>query len=140
MKRPLFLFQFFLSLLFAAAPEQARVAPAGAELALRPVDLHRVEAGELRARAEVSGVLEGRRDATLFSETRGPVLDLGAEELDAVVAGQVLLRIDPLQAEVAVERARAVLARRKREMLAKLATAEEDVETHEAKPVLPANW
>lgn len=103
-------------LLFASAPEQARVAPAGAELALRPVDLHRVEAGELRARAEVSGVLEGRRDATLFSETRGPVLDLGAEELDAVVAGQVLLRIDPLQAEVAVERARAVLARRKSEL------------------------
>ncbi|MEE2678951.1 MAG: efflux RND transporter periplasmic adaptor subunit [Myxococcota bacterium] len=102
--------------LFLSAPDQASVAPAGAELALRPVDLYRVSAGELRARVEVSGVLEGRRDATLFSETRGPVLELGAEELDAVSAGQVLLRIDPLQAEVAVERARAVVARRESEL------------------------
>ena len=93
-------------LLSRFAPEQAQIEPAGAEVALRPVDLHRVEAAELRARGEVSGVLEGRREATLFSETRGPVLELGVEELDRVEAGQRLLRIDPLQAEVAVERAR----------------------------------
>ena len=103
-------------LLFRFAPEQAQIEPAGAKVALRPVDLHRVESAELRSHVEVAGVLEGRREATLFSETRGPVLELGAEELDRVEAGQMLLRIDPLQAEVAVERARAVLARRKSEL------------------------
>jgi len=109
----LFLGGFLLS---RFSPEQAQVEPAGAEVALRSVDLYQVEAAELRSRVEVSGVLEGRREATLFSETRGPVLDLGAEELDRVDAGQRLLRVDPLQAEVAVERARAVLARRKSEL------------------------
>ncbi len=103
-------------LLFGFAPQQAQVEPAGAEVALRPLDLYRVEPAELRSRIEVSGVLEGRREAKLFSETRGPVLELGAEELDRVEAGQLLLRIDPLQAEVAIERARAVLARRESEL------------------------
>ena len=76
-------------LLFRFAPEQAQIEPAGAKVALRPVDLHRVESAELRSHVEVAGVLEGRREATLFSETRGPVLELGAEELDRVEAGQM---------------------------------------------------
>jgi RND family efflux transporter MFP subunit len=53
----------------------------------------------------------------LFAETQGRVISVGAEELDRVEADQVLLRIDPLLAEVAVEQAQARVARRRSELL-----------------------
>lgn len=98
-------------LLFALSPEQDTRGAAGDEAALRAVEVQRVTRVPVRARAEIAGVLDARRAVRLFSETRGPVLEVGAEALDRVEAGQKLVRVDPLQAEVAVERARAMVAR-----------------------------
>ena len=102
--------------LFAAAPDPDELAPVGAGETLRAVDTHRVEAVRLRARAELSGVVDARRSVRLFVETRGSVLEVGAEELDRVAEGQLLVRIDPLEAEVGVERARANVARTESEL------------------------
>jgi len=98
-------------LLDATAPEAERLAPLGAEQTLRQVRILRVSPTPVRPRAEVAGVLEPRRTVLLFSETQGAVTAVGAEALDAVEAGEVLVEIDPLLAEVAVERARAAVTR-----------------------------
>lgn len=98
-------------LLFVLRPEQASEGSVGGDAALRAVHVEAVAREPVQARAEIAGVLEPRRAMQLFSETRGPVLEVGAEALDRVEAGQLLVRVDPLQAEVAVERAEAVVAR-----------------------------
>ncbi len=97
-------------LLFAAAPEPETAGPAG-DAVIRSVESLRVQAETVRARGELATMLEPRRSVRLFAETRGPVIEVGAEALDRVGAGHVLVRIDPLEAEVAVERARADVAR-----------------------------
>jgi membrane fusion protein (multidrug efflux system) len=98
-------------LLFVSKPEQVTEGTAGDEAALRAVRIERVVRQPVQARAEIAGVLEARRVVQLFSETRGPVLEVGAESLDRVEPGQVLVQVDPLQAVVAVERAEAMVAR-----------------------------
>jgi len=98
-------------LLFRTAPEPEAVGPAGEEATLREVRTRTVRAVAVRSRTEVAGVLEPRRSVTLYAETQGPVVEVGAEELDRVEAEQLLVRMDPLLAEVAVERARASVAR-----------------------------
>jgi len=103
-------------LLFWSAPDPETVAAAGETAALRMVDSHRVQAVPVHSRAELAGVLEPRRSVRLYSETRGPVIFIGAETFDRVEEAQELLRVDPLQAEVAVERAVANLARRESEL------------------------
>jgi membrane fusion protein (multidrug efflux system) len=102
--------------LFTSAPEPRPVSAAGEGAALRRVRTWRVAAVPVASRVEVSGVLEARRTVQIFSETRGPVQAVGAEELDAVEAGQVLLEVDPLLAQVAVERAEATLQRSESEL------------------------
>jgi len=97
--------------LFAAAPEQERLEAAGQEDVLREVATRRVERVAVRPRARFSGVLEPRRTVRIHAETNGPVLALGAEELDRVEAEQVLVRLDPVLADVEVERALAAVAR-----------------------------
>jgi len=97
--------------LFATAPEQERVSAPGTEEVLREVAALRVRRYAIRPRARFSGVLEARRTVKLVAETRGPVLSLGAEALDRVEAGAPLVRIDPVLAEVEVERALARVAR-----------------------------
>jgi membrane fusion protein (multidrug efflux system) len=99
------------ALLFGLAPEPERVTAAGDGAALRSVATQRVRRLAIRSRVEVSGVLEARRSVQIFAETRGPVIAVGAEELDRVDAGGLLVEIDPLLAEVAVERAEAAIAR-----------------------------
>jgi RND family efflux transporter MFP subunit len=103
-------------LLFWTAPDPERVAPAGEEAALRAVKTQRVRAVPIRSRAEFAGVLEARRSVQLFAETHGAVTRVGAEALDRVEAGQLLLAVDPFQAEVAVERGVATLARSESEL------------------------
>jgi membrane fusion protein (multidrug efflux system) len=98
-------------LLFWTAPDPERVGPAGEAVALRAVKTQRVRAVPIRSRAAVAGVLEARRSVQLFAETHGAVIQVGAEALDRVEAGQLLLAVDPFQAEVAVEHAVATLAR-----------------------------
>lgn len=102
-------------LLFGSAPDPEDVAAAG-DSVLRAVEVQRVGALPLRPRAEVAAVLEPRRSVKIFAETRGPVLAVGAEALDRVESGRMLVRIDPLEAEVAVERARANVARSQSEL------------------------
>ncbi len=97
-------------LLFAAAPEPETLEAAG-DAVLRTVETRRVRAEPIRSRGEVAALLEPRRSVRLFAETRGPVIEVGAEALDRVEADLVLVRVDPLEAEVAVERARANVAR-----------------------------
>jgi membrane fusion protein (multidrug efflux system) len=100
--------------LFATAPRPEVVEPKGAP-PLR-VDTLRVAAEAVRPRARLAGVLEPRRDVELFSETRGRILAVGAEELDSVSEAHVLLEVDPTLARIAVERAEASLARTRSEL------------------------
>ncbi len=93
------------------APEPETVAAAGEEASLREVTAIQVRAVDVPSVAEISGVLEARRSVQIASETRGPVIEVGAEELDRVEAEQVLLRVDPMLAEVELERADAAVAR-----------------------------
>jgi membrane fusion protein (multidrug efflux system) len=102
--------------LFASAPEQERVAEAGAAEAVREVGTMRVTRAAVRPRARFSGVLEARRTVKLFAETQGPVLEIGAEALDRVEAGQVLVRIDPALARIDVEKGLAAVARAESEL------------------------
>lgn len=70
-----------------------------------------VRSEQARRRTEVVGLLEARRRVELFSEEPGRVLEVGAEELERVEADQLLVRMDPLRAEIALDRARAAVAR-----------------------------
>jgi len=103
-------------LLFWTAPDPERIAAAGEAAALRAVQTQRVRAAPVRSRAAVAAVLEARRSVQLFAETHGAVTRVGAEALDHVEAGQLLLAVDPLQAELAVERAVATVARSESEL------------------------
>ncbi len=96
---------------FLLAPEPEKAGAVGAEATLRTVTTMRLAPVDLRAQVEVACVLEPRRSVKLYAETRGPAIEVGAEALDPVEAGQILVRIDPLLAEVAVERAEAVVVR-----------------------------
>jgi RND family efflux transporter MFP subunit len=100
----------------STAPEADQLAALGADEVLREVGVLRVGSVPVRTRAQVAGVLEPRRSVLLFAETRGPVIAVGAEELDRVEAHRVLLEIDPLLAEVAVERASAAVTRAESEL------------------------
>ncbi len=100
--------------LFATAPSPELVEPTGAP-PIR-VDTLQVQAEAVRSRARLAGVLEPRRDVELFSETHGRILAVGAEELDRVSEGLVLLQVDPTLASVSVERAEASLARTRSEL------------------------
>ena len=103
-------------LLDATAPEPDEIAPAGENAVLQEVTAIRVEPVSAVARTRVSGVLDPRRSVQIFAETRGPVIAIGAEALDRVAVGLELVEIDPLQAEVAVERAVAAVTRAESEL------------------------
>jgi RND family efflux transporter MFP subunit len=103
-------------LLLLLAPEPERVMAAGDATTARAVATWRVRSVPIRARVEISGVLEPRRSVQVFAETRGPVIAVGAEELDRVDAGTLLVAIDPLLAEVALEQAEAAVTRRTSEL------------------------
>ena len=77
---------------------------------------HRAHQHELQRVAEVAGLLEAQRRVEIFSEADGMVIEVGAEELDRVSAGQLLLRMDPLLAEIDVERAEAHMTRSRSEL------------------------
>lgn len=98
-------------LLLWFAPEPERVTSARDAVTLRAVATQRVRSVPIRSRVEIAGVLEPRRSVQLFAETRGPVIEVGAEKLDRVAGGALLVEIDPLLAEVAVEAADAAITR-----------------------------
>ncbi len=97
--------------LMLLAPDPEKIASAGVQNPPREIRVTRIVLQPVRARVERSSILEPRRSVRVFAETRGPVIEVGAEALDRVEVGQLLLRIDPLQAEVAIEGANANVAR-----------------------------
>jgi multidrug efflux system membrane fusion protein len=98
------------------APEAQHSAAVGANDALRKVQVVEVNPSSVDSYVEVPGVLEARRIVLLFAETSGPVIAIGAEDLDSVEAGQLIVEIDPLLAEVAVEHASAGVTRAQSEL------------------------
>ncbi|MFP6639364.1 MAG: efflux RND transporter periplasmic adaptor subunit, partial [Myxococcota bacterium] len=96
-------------ILFATVPDPAALPPAvGQAPLLRAL---RVESHPIASRSRISGLLEPRRHVDLFAEEGGRVIEVGADELDRIEAGQLLLRMDPLLAEVAIQRALAAMER-----------------------------
>jgi membrane fusion protein (multidrug efflux system) len=95
----------------------ARRATAQVDVAARgPAPTLAVDAYTVRTRkrarvVELAGMLEPARSAVIGSELAGRVIAIDAEEHTSVVEGQVLVRLDPALARVAVERARASLLR-----------------------------
>ena len=81
-----------------------------------PVDTLILAPAALQHRVSISGMIQARRGVGLFAEQAGRVLEVGAEELDRVTAGQLLMRVDPLPGEVEVARAEATLAQAKSEL------------------------
>ncbi len=103
-------------LLMMTAPDAEEIAAVGGSQVLREIRVAELKLSSVDARVEISGVLEPRRVVLLFAETSGPVTAIGAEDLDAVEADQVLVEIDPLLAEVAVENASAGVTRAQSEL------------------------
>ena len=103
-------------LLRATAPEPPPVAAPGEGAAAIEVRTLAVAAAPQRDQALLSGVLEAKRRVRISSETTGRVLEVGAEELDAVEGEQLLVQVDPLRARVAVERAAAAVTRAESEL------------------------
>jgi multidrug efflux pump subunit AcrA (membrane-fusion protein) len=97
--------------LFALAPEPATQGAADPEAAAVLVDVLEVRHRPLQRTTRLSAVVEARRRVELTAETGGRVLELGAEEFDAVEADQVLVQLDPLLANVAIEKGLAAVAR-----------------------------
>ncbi len=104
------------SVMYATAEDPQTVSAAGAESTQIEVSTLRIESYAIRPRAEASVMLEPRRQVELFSETSGRVIEVGAEELERVEEGLVLVRLDPLLAKVAVEKAEAAVARSQSEL------------------------
>lgn len=106
------------AVLFATAPDPGGEVDATTSAAAAAVEVIAVEirAEPLERLVQKDAVIEARRRLELISETRGRVIALGADELDPVAAGQVLVRVDPTLAESAVERAEAAVARAESEL------------------------
>ena len=75
-----------------------------------PIETLVVALATLERRVGISGLVQAGQSVQLFAEQAGRVLEVGAEELDRVSAGQLLMRVDPLPGEVEVARAEATLA------------------------------
>ncbi|HIF97084.1 MAG TPA: efflux RND transporter periplasmic adaptor subunit [Myxococcales bacterium] len=109
-------------LLQATAPDPEALAPAAAQAPL--VDTYRLEVVPFQPRTTIIGLLEPRREVEIFAETRGRVIEIGADEFDAVAQEQLLVRMKPLLAKVAVNRAEAAIARAKSQGILARATLE----------------
>jgi HlyD family secretion protein len=83
-----------------------RGGPAGVEVDVAPA----ATVAQLRAIATASGEIVATRYADIGSSVMGKVVSLPVAEGDSVRAGQVLARIDPVQAEAAATGARAQVA------------------------------
>jgi RND family efflux transporter MFP subunit len=100
--------------LFVSAPSERTAAVAGIAapdaLAVR-IPALQVARAVARDRIRVSGVVAAGRRATLAAQVDGEVVELGAQEHDAVVEGQVILQLDDTLRRAALERAEATLLR-----------------------------
>ena len=96
-------------LLRATAPDPQALPLALAQAPV--VSSYRIEALPFQPRTTLTGLLEPRREVEIYAEMAGRVVEVGADEFDSVDNEQVLLRMDPLLAKVAVNRAEAAIAR-----------------------------
>ncbi len=101
----------FLSADRGAVASDALLPGVGAVLgeAVLEVEALRVERAESQLTARVRGVLRGVRSVELAAEVAGRVLAVPAEEHAPVLAGDVLVRLDPVLLEAGVARAEASL-------------------------------
>lgn len=115
----------------AVAPGQEA---AGQKAPPVPVEVAKVSRRPISASYAGTANLEAPVEAQVVAKTSGVVLQLMAEEGDAVRAGQVLARIDPDRARLEMERTRAAVRklennfRRAQELLASKLVSAESVE------------
>lgn len=80
------------------AAQQAQTAPVSAPvLELRDIDVARVEPRELDLTLPISGTLRALRSAVVKARVPGELRGLTVREGDAVKAGQVIARIEPIE-------------------------------------------
>jgi RND family efflux transporter MFP subunit len=103
-----------------------------------PVTLTRVERGDLRPRALLSGTVRSENRARLAFEVDGIVRELLAAEAEAVPAGSLLARLENRDEELALASAEAALALAERE-LERLAAGEREEEKRRLAAVVEAS-
>lgn len=86
------------------------------EQGLRSISSSMVTLEVVEAEVRLSGILEAQREVRLAAESSGRVVATGAREFEAVLAGQMLLEIDPAPAEIAVRQAQAQVDRTESEL------------------------
>ena len=84
--------------------------------AAQPVEVARVEQGEMTARYSATATLQAEHEAKLISEVPGTVLELLVEEGDSVKKGQLLARVDAAHSRLQLREAEADLQRRKNDV------------------------
>lgn len=103
-----------LAVWYVVTPDGEAAAPPRPPFVL-PVTLCKVESGELRPRARLTGTVRAARRANLAFEVSGTVRELLVEEAQAVARGELLARLDRVDEELALASAEASLALSKRE-------------------------
>ena len=96
-------------LFFSTAPDPTALPPT--QIQSPVLQALEVRKRPISSKVLVPGLLQPSRNVELFAEVDGRVVEVGAHELDRVEADQLLMFMDPLLAEVAVQRARASIAR-----------------------------
>ena len=91
-----------------ASAEGGEAAPASSEASVRVV-AQTVQKTEDAATVDVTGLIEPVRSVVVAAEVEGVVIEVPVEEHSRVEAGDVLVRLDPVFLEVAVQRARAAV-------------------------------
>lgn len=85
----------------------------GEETAAVPVEIARAVRTSISSYIETNGTLEAENEVDIVARTEAPIIELHAEEGDAVRAGQVLARLDELEYRAQLEIARVALSEAK---------------------------
>ncbi|EJN00839.1 efflux RND transporter periplasmic adaptor subunit [Herbaspirillum sp. YR522] len=94
----------------APAPNAERVTTAvPSAMEFVPDDLYQVHAGELRRILPLSGALRALNQVSVKARVAGEVQQVLVREGEAVAAGQILARIDPVDYQARVDQARGAL-------------------------------
>ncbi len=109
----------FAAGLFLGSPEEAQADDGGPPAFVVPVTLTTVARGDVEPQALLSGTVRAARRAQLGFDTGGLVVELTANEADAVAAETLLARLEAgdQEHELTAARASLALARRQHELL-----------------------
>ena len=80
------------------------------------INVEKIQARDLESQVSASGKVQPRRTVKVSNEAAGKVLKLSVREGDVVTKGQVLVEIDPTQAQTIVEQREASLASAKSQL------------------------